>query len=330
MTEAATVEKKEEVKDPVVEQVEYWKARGYDILVILLPLTGEHVYKRFMGSMLAMTCGDAYNVLLSRKIKPMIHFSADFPIDHNRNSSVDLARKLYGAKYIMQFDTDMTFQADTIFEMLDAIEKPAPDGSEVEIISGMYFGKQPPFRPVGGMFTDWEPALAANVKVMEKFGMVCSGSCGDKRHKTRKGKGDFPSSYPLVKFQSPHYWPDKDLFRVDVIGVGCVLSRATMWDKLTYPYFDYAPNVSTGQARNFAREVSEDMIWCAKMHTAGIKVWMHPGIKCGHIGVLESNKDLWEGHFKMFKDHVSKMKDDDPRAVTFNENILDMTKVKIE
>jgi hypothetical protein len=267
--------------------------------------------------MLSMFAGDAYNVLLSKKIKPMLFFCHDFPIDHNRNKSVKFALEMYKADYLMQFDADQTFKQDTVTNLLERLEAPAPDGSQVEIVAGMYYLKAPPFRPVMGRYTGWEPEAKANQAEMEKHGFVCHGECGDPAHKDGE-------AHQLMKYQPPHFWPDDRMFRVDVIGVGCALSRASMWEKLRYPYFAYAPNFKDGHLRNFANEISEDMSWCAQMHRAGVKVWVDPRVQSGHIGILEADKSLYDGHFEAARRHLDALPDSDPLRQEFMRNLLDL------
>lgn len=306
----------ERKSDPVGSAVKRYRDKGYKIMVINIPLTGEWVYKRFMESMLAMTSGDAYNYLMSEKIKTFINICGDFPIDHNRSKSIKIAIDKFKADYIMQLDTDQTFHQMTIADLLHSLHKPAPDGSEVEIVTGMYYLKKPPFRPVLGICKGWNKDLALNEKYLRERGFVCHGECGDERHKT--------GTHQLVRFQAPHYWPSDKIFRSDVIGVGCVLSKASMWKKLEYPYFRYSPNPITGPEDNDAQQISEDMFWCASMHLAGIKVWVNPAVQCGHIGTIEINYDMYKGHFKAALEHVDSLPKDDPLRATFKREVLDL------
>lgn len=48
-----------------------------------------------------------------------------------------------GADYTMWFDSDMVFPTDTLTYMVDQLEK-----NDYDILSGLYFRRQPPFTPV--------------------------------------------------------------------------------------------------------------------------------------------------------------------------------------
>lgn len=311
---SATYENAGLEKFELLPSVKDWKDKGYKILVINLPITGEWVYRRFMESLIGMIAGDAYMYFLSDKIKICVNICCDFPIDHNRNKSVRVALEKFGADYIMQMDTDQTFHAGTIMQLWKSLHTPDPDGKEREVVAGMYFMKNPPFRPVLGPFVGWEPGMDHDY--LDRFGFVCHGECGDEKHKE--------GAHQLVRWSGPHRWPDDRLFRVDVIGVGCVLSRASMWKRLAYPFFRYSPDPLRGKTNGDAQEISEDMYWCANMHRKGVKVWIDPLVQCGHIGILESNRDVYLGGFKAMEAAVAKLPDDDPQKKQFLENLVDV------
>lgn len=273
------------------------KADGYKILVVNLPMTGEWVYRRFMESLMGMIMGDAYMYFLADKIKICVNINSDFPICANRNKATRVAIEKFGADYIMNLDTDQTFHASTIMNLWDSMHKPAPDGSEIEAVAGMYFMKHPPFKPVLGPFTGWEQGMDA--EYLDKHGFLCDGECG--QHAERK---------QLVRWCGPHFWPEDKLFRADVIGVGCVLTRASMWKRLQYPFFRYSPDPMHGQEKGNIQEISEDMFWCANMHKAGVKVWIDPRVQCGHIGILEAEQGHFRGGFEAAQAAVEKMTDE--------------------
>ena len=311
---SATYENAGLEKMELLPGVKDWKDKGYRILVVNLPMTGEWVYKRFMESLMAMCAGDAYMYFLSDKIKIFINICGDFPIDHNRNKSVRVALEKFGADYIMQLDTDQTFHAGTIMRLWESMHKSAPDGTEPEVVAGMYFMKNPPFRPVLGPYTGWEAGM--DLDYLDRFGFVCRGECGDAKH--------VAGAHQLVRWSGPHYWPEDKLFRTDVIGVGCVLSRASMWRKLTYPFFRYSPDPLRGSKNGDAPEISEDMFWCANMHRAGVKVWIEPKVQCGHIGILEANRELYLGGFQSTLKVIEALPEGDATKKKFKEGIVDV------
>ena len=77
--------------------------------------------------------------------------------------------------------------------------------------------------------------------------------------------------------------------------------EAEVWDRIPFPYFKYSTDPIIGHKFNEMQMISEDMFWCAQMHKAGIKVWIDPKVQCGHIGVLEATRTLYETGFEMAK-----------------------------
>lgn len=308
-----TYEKADLERMELLPEMKELKDKGYRILVVNLPMTGEWVYRRFMESLMGMLMGDAYMWFLADKIKIVANICSDFPIDHNRNKSVRVALERFGADYIMQLDTDQTFHRGTIMHLWESLHRPAPDGKEPELVAGMYFMKNHPFRPVLGPYAEWEPGMDA--KYLDSLGFICRGQCGDPAHAG--------GAHQLVRWTGPHYWPEDRLFRVDVIGVGCVLSRASMWRRLEYPFFAYSPDPIKGMRKGNAMEVSEDMSWCAKMHKAGVKVWIDPRVKCGHLGVLEVDQGIFQGGWQSTLKAVEQMPDDEGKR-KFMEAIVDL------
>lgn len=311
---SATYENSSLDREPLLDGAKKLKEQGYKILVVNLPMTGEWVLRRFFESCLGMCAGSAYQFFEQQKVRMLVNICSDFPIDHNRNKSVRTAIEKFGADYIMQLDTDQTFKSSTIIDLYTRMMTPAPDGSDIEVLAGMYFMKNPPFRPVLGPYTGWDVGL--DEAYLEKHGFLCRGECGDARHKE--------GAHQIVRWSGPHYWPDDKLFRADVIGVGCVLSKASMWERLPYPFFRYSPDPMHGPKRGDNPEVSEDMYWCASMHRAGVKVWIDPTVQCGHVGVLESNRELFRGAFSAATNHVATLPEGSPARAEFEAGVIDV------
>lgn len=309
-----TYDKAELERMEILPGAQEWKDKGYKILVVNLPMTGEWAYRRFLESLMGMLMGDAYMYFLADKIKIFVNICSDFPIDHNRNKSARVAIERFGADYILHLDTDQTFPQGTIMHLWESLHAPNADGSEREIVAGMYFMKNHPFRPVLGPFTEWEPGMDS--KYMDRYGFICHGECGEAGHKD--------GAHQLVRWAGPHFWPEDKLFRVDVIGVGCALSRASMWKKLQYPFFRYSPDPLNGMKKGDVLEISEDMFWCANMHKAGVKVWIDPRVKCGHLGVLEADQGIYQGGFQASLAAMQALPDDDAGKKNFMGALVDL------
>ena len=70
----------------------------------------------------------------------------------------------------------------------------------------------------------------------------------------------------------------KELFKVAGVPTGCTLIKASVFEKLTKPYFffDYTAD---GRMEN-----SEDVYFSRKCAEAGIEMWCDPTIEIDHIG----------------------------------------------
>lgn len=64
------------------------------------------------------------------------------------------------------------------------------------------------------------------------------------------------------------------LTEVGGIGFGCCLTKTDIFDKLEYPYFV------------FGEDYGEDIYFCRKARAAGLKIYIDPDVKCGHIGKI--------------------------------------------
>jgi len=70
------------------------------------------------------------------------------------------------------------------------------------------------------------------------------------------------------------------LKKVDAIGTGCMLIDMGVFRELKYPWFEY--RYRDHETRGWER-MSEDMVFCKKCMDAGIRMFAHSDIVCGHI-----------------------------------------------
>lgn len=64
------------------------------------------------------------------------------------------------------------------------------------------------------------------------------------------------------------------LTEVGGIGFGCCLTKTDVFDKIEFPYFV------------FGEDYGEDIYFCRKVREKGIKIYLDPDVKCGHIGKI--------------------------------------------
>lgn len=135
---------------------------------------------------------------------------AGFPMDRNRNASCRAALS-EGVDWWVTFDSDMAFPRDVIWGLLRPM---VAGGSEydvelgevrhvrpeqVDVVSGLYFRKGPPFTPVSGVLT----------------------------------RKDHPAWHHPINTD----WAG--LVRSDIVGAGCLAVRGSALQKIGEPWFEY-------------------------------------------------------------------------------------------
>ena len=243
------------------------KQRGDKVLVVVLPISGNWIHKKFFHSAINVLSPAVVNALANQGIQTTVHISNNFPIDYSRNHSVDTCLKKYLADYIFFMDTDQTFPGDSILRLMETISEENP------IVTGMYYKKREPFECVIGRYAGWDEMSTPLKDNLSEMGFVTDA-------------GTQCLFYKGVTFF------DRDVpFWVDAFGMGCVLAMKEAFDNLKQPYFKYTrdPRLEDEYLKN-----SEDMWFCAQVKRAGITVLCDPRVQCGHICEIESNVDLFE------------------------------------
>ena len=87
----------------------------------------------------------------------------------------------------------------------------------------------------------------------------------------------------------PFYLPFSELeegkiIPVDCCGLGCALIRSDLFEKIDKPYFFFAHEGDPSDPENKGYCHGEDMYFCRKVIQAGIQIWAHGSVLCGHIG----------------------------------------------
>jgi GT2 family glycosyltransferase len=84
---------------------------------------------------------------------------------------------------------------------------------------------------------------------------------------------------------TPYTDVPKDVFEAEGAGAACMLVRKEVFEKLQRPYFMPLP---------FA---GEDVIFCCKLKTAGIKVKIDPSIRVGHL----ETRPIFQEHYEQWR-----------------------------
>lgn len=79
-------------------------------------------------------------------------------------------------------------------------------------------------------------------------------------------------------YYSKKVFPEKGLFEVGAIGLGCALIKVDVLRKIGYPQFDYH------RAIKIEDTISEDVDFCQKSRKAGYRIFIDPEILCEHHG----------------------------------------------
>lgn len=272
-----------EIKFAEIErQCEDWRKRGYKIMMVYQPITGGSVASEFYKSMLGVLSGEVWEYMADKHkviLKPYV--SPHFPIDANRNMAVLDAQRRYKADYMFFMDTDQTFPPMTIPTLYEALlQKQA--ATPLCVMAGMYFTKRDPWAGVFGVYQGWNEKTEKFRKQYEELGLVHEGQ-------------------QLLWWKSVNFWNKNQVFPVDVIGAGCMMMPLAVFEALEMPYFKYLPDFM-----NEGKMASEDMWFCATLKRAGIPVWMHSGVSCGHLTTMTIDEGLHSAQRDSFFQNASK------------------------
>mgnify|MGYP001581939255 CR=1 FL=1 len=120
------------------------------------------------------------------------------------------------------------------------------------------------------------------VKLLEHDKDICSGV-----YFLRKGngqpclylKGDasihtgIHSAVPVTLF------PEDSFFQVHCPGMGCVLMKREVFEKIEKPWFDLKEGWQGGKIYGYG----QDIYWYSKVADAGLEVWVDSGIHCSQV-----------------------------------------------
>lgn len=259
----------------IEKHCEVLKSKGFKIMMVYQPITGQSVATAFYKSMLSTLSGEVWSYMYDKhKIVLKPYVSPHFPIDANRNMAVLHAREKYKADYMFFMDTDQTFPPLTIpilYESLLEKQKERP----LAVMAGMYFAKKDPWNGVFGTYSPWDEKTEKFRKQYEDLGLVKFNGPEDK------------VGQQLLWWKSINFWSKGQVFPVDIIGAGCMMMPTTVFEALEMPYFKYLPDFQV-----VGKQASEDMWFCAQLKKLGIPIWMNSRVSCGHLTQLNCDEAL--------------------------------------
>lgn len=104
---------------------------------------------------------------------------------------------------------------------------------------------------------------------------ICLGVCP--RKNTKEGRtAIIPIESP--DWQRPYFYknlPDRKVL-VKGGGFACALVRSYVFTQIGKPYFQYVTNEN-------GSTFSEDYYFCRQASMYGIRIWMDPRVRCGHL-----------------------------------------------
>jgi hypothetical protein len=218
--------------------------------VIVFCLPGRSYSGRFLISFVELidaTRSIGMQPRISQEYSSMVNFArckvAGADVTRGKNQQPFGGKITYD--YMMWIDSDIAFNVESFFKLLEM---------DKDIASGWY--AQPSSASSGGFYTP----------VVEKM---------DDNFFKKHGSYQFLTIEDIAK--------KKDIIKVDYIGLGWVLIKKGVFEKLEYPWF--APRVH--QFGNGMEEMcSEDVAFCHDVKAAGFDIWLDPTCRVGHEKIL--------------------------------------------
>jgi hypothetical protein len=205
-----------------------------------------------------------------------------------RNQIVDtFADKHPKAEWLLMLDDDMTFHP-SLLEKLMAVAHP----TEVPIVGGLCFA--------GGRMNDPYPTIAELVQ-----------------------KGDENEQYASIKWVKDY--PRNALVRVGATGGACLLMHRGALGAIGNAY-KLLPNGKPNPYPWFAEGVigpegepwGEDVVFCLRANQLGIPVWVHTGVKLGHVKHHIIDEEYFDNYRKSVKLTAQGAFDDPPTPLQPN------------
>ena len=80
-------------------------------------------------------------------------------------------------------------------------------------------------------------------------------------------------------------FPQKEPFRVDCSGLGCVLIKRKVFETVPYPWFD----LKAGDKKQGVVGYGSDIFFYTNARLAGFELWVDPTVQCGQIDYYQTS-----------------------------------------
>lgn len=187
------------------------------------------------------------NPILSNKYSPVVYYARSACLGGDVLRGVN--QKPWDGKlpyeYLMWIDSDIVFDVESFMSLFNKMEK----NPDLEVLSGVYLMEN---RVHTTVVKDWD---------IEFF--------------KKNGSFQFLKMAELINHSASD---PRGLIQVDYVGMGWMLMRRGVVEKLQYPWFK--PHFhQIGDSYDFT---SEDVGFCHDLKEKGVKIWVDPTIKVGH------------------------------------------------
>lgn len=241
-------------------------------LIVYMPLTYRTISKMAVNSLLSVTSNKVRKQFAELDIELDVFTRTVFPLDYNGNDAISRMKDA-GADYIFFMDCDEIVPEDAIIRLFKHLK------DDIDVVSGLYFLKTPPFHAAAGYYMDWNENLLKYKKSLASQGFVAPDG------------NQTLFYYPVSDFSKPHL--------IDAAGLGCLLIKTSVFDKIEQPYLRHINAYST-QDYTFP-VITEDMWLFSKLYEKGVKILLDPSVECGHIReTVITQKDYkdWKAHLE--------------------------------
>ena len=151
-----------------------------------------------------------------------------------------------GYDYLLMVDNDVTPPKDALVNLI---------GHGVDMVSGFY-----PHRKVDNTTCDRVCAF----KLRDKLGRECFNYTSDDEY-TKQDMAELREK-------------GENLIEVHGTGMGCVLVRVDVFNRVPYPWFDWVNYNNAGRTH-----LSEDLFFCEALRKSGIPRHVDTRVGCGHM-----------------------------------------------